>query len=407
MIHFRFNPSNKLNIKVLILGSWLLVLFLLHGPTTQAQSSYKLKKWSFDGYLKDLQMVGYDKFNEDWMLSNEIHNRFDFRYYPTDWLSAHVGMRNRFVYGNMISLLKADAIDIESFFDYDPGYMNLTKVWATGDSYAFLSTLDRLKIDFSKGNFEASVGRQRINWGINTVWTPNDIFNSFSYFDFDYEERPGSDAIRVEYFTGMTSSAQIVASVNNADKFTLAGMYRFNNWQYDFQFLGGSYLDDMVLGLGWAGQIKGAAFRGEASYFHSWENFTDTTGQLIASIDIDYTFDNSLYTHFSAFFNSTGTTGPAGGANFILLQHLNVKNFSKARYNVFGQVGYQISPLVRADLSSMYNPCDQSIYVGPMVNISLTDNIELMMMGQLFYGEEGTEYGDYGKLWYLRLKWSF
>jgi len=42
-----------------------------------------------------------------------------------------------------------------------------------------------------------------------------------------------------------------------------------------------------------------------------------------------------------------------------------------------------------------------------MVNISLTDNVDLMLMGQLFWGDDGTEFGDYGKFWYIRLKWSF
>jgi len=389
------------------IGVILLLFLITAGTQISAQSSYKVRKWSFNGYLKDLQMVGYDNFNEEWILSNEIHNRFDFRWYPTNSLSAHVGMRNRFIYGNLITILQEEMSLFLDLFDYDPGYFDLTKVWADGKSYVFVSTFDRANIEYTKGNFEAMVGRQRVNWGINTVWTPNDIFNSFSYFDFDYEERPGSDAIRLEYYTGMTSSAQIVASLNHDERLTLAGMYRFNKWEYDFQFLGGTFIDDMVVGLGWSGDIKGAAFRGEGSYFRSWDNFADTVGQLIATISFDYTFKNSLYAHVSALYNSTGTTGPAGGYNLLIIQHLSVKDFTKARYNLFGQLGYQISPLVRADLSSIFNPSDKSIYAGPMVNISLTDNVDLMLMGQLFWGDDGTEFGDYGKFWYIRLKWSF
>lgn len=39
------------------------------------------------------------------------------------------------------------------------------------------------------------------------AWNPNDWFNTYNYFDFDYEERPGTDAIRVRvYFKdGMSS----------------------------------------------------------------------------------------------------------------------------------------------------------------------------------------------------------
>jgi hypothetical protein len=62
-------------------------------------------------------------------------------------------------------------------------------------------------LDYTAGKWQFRVGRQRINWGVNLVWNPNDVFNSFSYFDFDYEERPGSDAVRVQYYTGTTSSA--------------------------------------------------------------------------------------------------------------------------------------------------------------------------------------------------------
>jgi len=91
---------------------------------------------------------------------------------------------------HLITILQEEMPLFLDLFDYDPGYFDLTKVWADGKSYVFVSTFDRANIEYTKGNFEAMVGRQRVNWGINTVWTPNDIFNSFSYFDFDYEERP-------------------------------------------------------------------------------------------------------------------------------------------------------------------------------------------------------------------------
>ena len=37
---------------------------------------------------------------------------------------------------------------------------------------------------------------------MNLVWNPNDLFNAFSFVDFDYEERPGSDALRIQKYTG-------------------------------------------------------------------------------------------------------------------------------------------------------------------------------------------------------------
>jgi len=161
----------------------IIILLIVIATTSSVlgQSSYKPSKWAFTGYVKDLQLAGYDKFDDDWFLSNEIHNRFDLRWYPSDHISAHAGMRNRFIHGNMISAIQKETPELMSYFDYDPGYFDLTKVWAEGESYVFLSSFDRLNFEFTKGKFEAAVGRQRVNWGINMVWTPNDIFNSFSY----------------------------------------------------------------------------------------------------------------------------------------------------------------------------------------------------------------------------------
>ncbi|MCK5840151.1 MAG: hypothetical protein KAG99_09890, partial [Bacteroidales bacterium] len=58
-------------------------------------------------------------------------------------------------------------------------------------------------------------------------------------------------------------------------------------------------------------------------------------------------------------------------------------------------------------LASMYNPSDNSSFVGPSVDISLRENLDLFFLGQLFFGEPETEFGDYGYMWYMRLKWSF
>jgi hypothetical protein len=205
----------------------------------------------------------------------------------------------------------------------------------------------------------------------------------------------------------VTSSAQLVASLNNNKRSIIAGMYRFNKWDYDFQFLGGMMVDDIVAGAGWAGQIKGAGFRGEVSYFRSAGQFKDTTGQLEASVDADYTFKNSLYLHTAFLYNSTGTTGSAGGMNYLEIKYVSVKNFTLARYDIMGEVAYQVSPLVRADISSIFNPCDKSLFVGPSVMLSISNNWQLMLISQLFYGDKGTEFGDYGKMWYARLKWGF
>ncbi|MCK4677574.1 MAG: hypothetical protein KAT48_05530 [Bacteroidales bacterium] len=371
---------------------------------TNGQEPEKLKNWSVDGYVKYLQNVWLPNGDDTWLINNNFNNRLNFRWYPSNSFSAYVGMRNYFVYGQFVQLAYPYYAQI---MDYDNGFFDMTWVLADNHSYVLATNIDRANIKYSKGNFEAIAGRQRINWGTAFVWNPNDIFNVYSYFDFDYEERPGSDAIKVEYYTGMASSAQLVSSIDSANKLTLAGMYKFMTQGYDIQFLGGVMPDDIVIGCGWAGQVIEGGFRGEVSYFHPKNRFSDTTGLFEFVLDADYTFKNSLYIHASFLFNSNGTTGKAGGYNFLEFRNLSVKQLSLAKYSLFGQVSYPISPLVNGSLATMFNPSDKSSFVGPSVDISLKENLDLFFIGQLFFGEPETEFGDYGYMWYMRLKWSF
>jgi hypothetical protein len=266
--------------------------------------------------------------------------------------------------------------------------------------------IDRAYIDYSSGKWQIRAGRQRVNWGINLVWNPNDIFNSFSYFDFDYEERPGTDALRLQYYAGTTSSAELVYKPgNNQTHAAWAGLYKFSKWDYDFQFIGGQAGDDWVFGGGWSGDISGAGFRGELTHFEP-RNSTSVRS-TVASVSADYTLKNGLYFHTSFLYNSNGKKGKAGGMDLLFNPELSAKQLSFARYSLFGQVSYPVTPLLSASFAGIVNPLDGSFYVGPAFTYSLLSNLELMLTGQLFFGDSGTEFGDIGQIGFGRLKWSF
>ncbi|WP_319503088.1 hypothetical protein [uncultured Draconibacterium sp.] len=373
---------------------------------------YAQSKLAFYGYIKDLGMyyhpgepipVSADK-SLDYLFLNEIHNRLNFRWYASEKLTIALEARNRIYMGQMIR----EFPNYEDFVDTDNGYLDMGTVLISADNWFLHTMLDRAWIDYNSGKLQVRLGRQRINWGTNLVWNPNDVFNTFSYFDFDYEERPGTDGVRLQYYTGVTSSAELVYKIgHNNDETAIAGMYRFSKFNYDIQFLGGWVGKDYVLGGGWAGDIKGAGFRGEATWFRPRddedpENFET----FVASVSADYTFPNSLYLHFGTLFNSYGTTGDAGGRSFFA-PDISAKMLSLGKYQLFGQISYPLTPLFSANMSTMLNPCDGSSFLGPSLTYSLGNNWELMINGQLFLGRKGTEYGDYGQAVYARIKWAF
>ncbi len=397
--------------------------------TTNVHAQKKVRATGFFEYLSNTwiptdsyKAIGFDS----WQNQSTIYNRINLWYNPTENLEFHAGIRNNFTFGPLVAQYN-NIIDYADLATYDDGYLDLTWKISSNNSSVLYTNLDRLNMKWTMDKFELTIGRQRINWGTNLVWNPNDIFNAFNYFDFNYIERPGSDAILVEYYTGDFSSIQVAGKLNyrqelidsiTAEKklsLTAAALYKFNKWGYDFQFFGGMMQTDATAGLGWSGNIGGAGFTGEASWFRDLDNFADTVGIVIASISGNYIFKNQIMINISAIYNSDGSTeyaykdyqGALGSFTNMFASSLNVKNLTPSRLDLFGQVSYPASPLINVSLSGMLNPWDMSYYIGPSATFSLTDNISLMLVGQMFFGDQLTEFGDYGQMFFIDLKWNF
>ena len=175
---------------------------------------------SFNGYIKDMQTVYIHNIDQDWMTNNLIHNRLNFKWNISNSFTFCLEERNRFYWGDLTGI----SPQYKDFIAIDNGIVNMSWNIFEGKSYVLNTTIDRLWLDYTRNNFQVTLGRQRINWSQTYVWNPNDIFNTYSYFDFDYEEKPGSDALRLQYFTSPSSKAEIAVKVNKDKKITAAGL---------------------------------------------------------------------------------------------------------------------------------------------------------------------------------------
>ncbi len=350
----------------------------------EENNSFRESNFELRGYLSNMQSVMISDIDEQWVNDNLFHNRLNFSWYAGNNLTASIQFRNRFMYGQTLSLVP----DYISRIDNQENFLDLSMNIFSGKSYFLNSMIDRLYLEYTLGKFVFTTGRQRINWGQTMVWNPNDVFNVQNYFEFDYPEKPGSDALRVQYYPSFTSTAEIAASLDHNNKLTAAGLYRFNKWGYDFQFIGGVLAEnDYFGGIGWSGDIEGAGFRGEISYFQPKQNFTDTSGLLINSFSIDYTFSNSLYLQFEGLY-SEKPEGQNGTIFYDYYQgNLNVKNMSFSEWNFFFQASYPFSPLLNGSVSIMYFPDIQGLYSGSSISYSLSNNSELSFISQIFNGD--------------------
>ncbi|MGR3812231.1 DUF1302 family protein [Jiulongibacter sp. NS-SX5] len=394
--------------------SKILVILVLLSQFSMAQDSLEVKKSfkevvSVNGYLKNMQTVNFIDLNAIG-IDHLIHNRINVKVFLSEKLTASVGLRNRVIYGDQVAAIP----NYGKTLGFDTGLMDLS--WALVDKDAFVvhSTIDRLNFNYIHNNLEVTVGRQRINWGLALAWNPNDLFNTYNFIDFDYEERPGTDAIRAQYYLpGGMSSFDVAINRNYMNKSTYAAKFNFNTAGYDIQVLGGKYLDDIAAGLGWAGSIGSVGFKGEATYFITTEKATLQKDVLVATTTLDYSFPNGLYLNGAYLHSSNGLSKPINLNNegSIVLSNafgtLTAKTLFPSKDATFLTASYPISPLWNVSLAGMYGFGINLAFISPNISVSLREDLEATLVGQSFYIQQQEKMELLGNGFFFRLKWSF
>jgi len=393
------------------------ILLIVIALSIDISAQEELKKWEFAGYITNMQTVQFDDIQGEWTNDNLIHNRLNLKWYPNDKWTFKISLRNRIYTGESV---KQTPNYGDQLLDSDQGFVKMDWNLIDAQSVIVNTMIDRLFLQYESGNFSATLGRQRINWSKTFVWNPNDLFNTYSFFDFDYPEKPGSDAIRLQYYTGIASSVELSANIKtirnqlqeDENKYTIAGLWRFNKWQYDFQILAGWFQNsELALGGGWSGAVKNFDFKGEFSYLRATDNMKDTTGQFIGSVYLGYIFANSLNLQFEFLYTDIPPDGITSFYQYYY-QPLSVKTLSFTEYNLFGQISYPLTPLLNVSFAGMYYPKIKGYYLGPTIDYSFTDNLFFSIVAQTFSGETpdpitGIEARNNTTFMFLRLKWNF
>lgn len=405
--------------KTLIMKKIILLCTLLLGlQGLFAQEGQK--SWRVNGYIKDLQSVFF--FNQSFpelgrngfqlvdtfLVDNLIHNRVNSWWYINEHFTFKADLRTRIFYGDLV---RASADFGQMVGDANNDYFDLSVNLVENPSFLVHSMLDRLYLQYTNDDWEIRLGRQRVNWGISTVWNPNDIFNAFDFTDFDYEERPGSDVLRIKRYTGFASSVEFVTRIFDTwDEAVMAGLWKFNKWNYDVQLLAGLVRRDLAFGLGWAGNLGEAGFKGEATYFRPMEewfdDYEDAEPSFAFTAGADYTFSNSIYLNVGYLYNSNGETDISSSRLFAF--QLSAKNLYPYRHAIFAQVMYPFHPLLNGGLALIYSPVEvDPLFLNPTLTYSIAQNWDLDFVGQITLNDEKRGYVSPVQALFLRIKWSF
>lgn len=357
----------------LVLSFIIIFLFSSSFLSANDEQPYKLKLYS---YIKQMGSYQWNNILLENPAFYQIHNRINAHYYRNDW-KLSLELRNRI-------MLLSDNYPLQPRFEVlsaREDFLKMSLDWNKSQRLYLHSIIDRLYYEKQTGDWNITLGRQRINWGINLAWNPNDIFNAYSFFDFDYEERQGVDGVLIRQNIDDMSFVEYGISIDsNIENSSAAVRCGFNYKLYDMQFILGKARQDYVLGFGWAGNIKQAGFKGEMSLFNG---IKDQQRAFVSSVSLDYTFNNGIYLNASHLYNSQGADS-TGNINFIS-NELSAKNLSPLKQTFFIQAMYPLSPVFQIGNSVMSSHDLTLIFLNPSLSYSLRDNLDLDAIVQYLF----------------------
>lgn len=372
------------------------ILFYFNDVSAQDSLTFQVR-----GYVKDMVTMIFPGNNQS-LLDNLVHHRLNAELNYSTGISLQVGIRNRVFTGNF----KQSNPDFgKNLNPISNDWLPLSVLWFDQGATAIHTAVDRLFLEWNTGKWNLRMGRQRVNWGINLSFNPNDIFNAYNFLDFDYEERPGVDAARIQYYYNSTSGLDFV--IKGGDSIQQAGTalrWFFNAKGYDFQVLGGVSNHDLSLGAGWAGFIGNTGWKGELSYFIPLEKGNNNV--FVASTGIDYSFGSGWFIYGSYLYSGSDNSSPL--SPFSRTGRLTAKNLYPYQHTFLSQLSYQVSPIVTLSSSLIYSIDESHPFVfSPGIRVNIADNWDIDVIGQHFLPLRPTTLTKDVHLLFLRIKMSY
>lgn len=362
-------------------------------------------KTAFGGYLKYMQNLDATNGTDSLLNNHLLHNRMKFIWFPRARWTARIDVRNRLFYGDYVERLPY----FHNLLDVNNDIFNLSAWVIDQNSIKMLSEVDRAFIRYTGNKFRITAGRQRINWGLNEIWNPNDIFNPWSFFDFDYEEKPASDALNISYYYAFNAKIEIATKfADNFDEYTGALLWKITQHGYDVQIISGLMEKNVVMGTGWAGDIKSVVgFKGEITYFGALDPFDSDA--LVGSVSADYIFDKGTSVLASYLYNSDGVKS-LNLKTFALVsekQPLNAKHLLPFHSALFLKFSEPLTPLLDLSMSIMWFPDNNSTFFRPELSYSASESLSFDLLSHIFTAKDKTIFDPASFHIYFRLKWNF
>lgn len=391
--------------------------FSEEGPSLQIRGYIKelFTLYPTDQYGAYMQTSGEK--NEKNLIANLNRIRLSPEFEYRDILLVHVDYDNEIITGNYLKSTEFDLFwrtnDYNELIDftYEPHYSQdiyyRTKIH---NAYA--------KVIF--GDLTATIGRQQIRFGSGRLWNPLDIFNPISPTEIEgAEEQKGTDALRLEYYPAMSTEITLAIAPKrveddikktDAEHADVISRIKTTIENTDLAVLGGRVSRRYMAG----GDISYILFDGmlTASILYSSPEYGEPFFQ--GHCGYEYNFRSGIYFLAEYFYNENGLNYNQdlmtayfiiyGGFDNLLSEETRQEYYERlsGRFLTFNQhytgiaIGYDITPLLRGDLFSIYDFQGTGVFVTPSLKYNALQNLDVSVACMYAYKfDDDKKYSDF------------
>ncbi|SDU10106.1 hypothetical protein [Desulfobacula phenolica] len=285
---------------------------------------------------------------------------------------------------------------------------DLTQTVKETADYILWHRLDRLLLSIKPSWGDIIVGRQAVTWGNGLIFNPMDLFNPFSPSDTNRDYKMGDDLVSVR-FTTQESGEFNLLYVPRRDVITgeidfksssIAGKNHFFIGDMEMDVMGALHYNETVLGLGASGCLGDAAWRWDLVWSTIKKGNRHKNGYIEVVLNMDYSwvwFKKNIYGLIEYYHNGLGKNNYTNALKDTeVVERIDRgESFALGKNYVSLQIQVELHPLFNVYVNVINNFRDPSGIIQPRAVWNTTQNSNIQLGANFYYGRPGSEYGGF------------